>query len=450
MLFLSHFRSKRDLPLDFTVDEIKKKIDKNKLSTYDEYFKDKNGQYVKPYFDSDARYVHEHEVDDVEKSRVFGLFKENVCKVMQEQDGFNECQILFGERHGFDVKHPERPHKISYRAWILGWKVRYPLLRQMILDKNLQGDTDGRLDDSVYKATEQLLGCVYACKGSMMVNKKKVNDLRVLEPIGVAHPYKDYLVQYLEGNEKVVVWNPEPLNAQGQRSAIVEAEPGASDGNPESHESLAELLDIFVVDRADNRSEWVNIGHHLKAISDTNFGVWDAWSSKSAKYTSPTDNRQVWDSIRVKAHFRQALNYLRSKAKHDNEDRFLAYIADDENSHILEIIKKRGSHLSIAKYIQLWHKYDILVISAKKQNPLYYSFNGNTWDERDQVTYISKLICESIIPKLQRHAESFERKTTAKTPRKWLSSYSASFITWRITISVLRSLLIFWSSSIPA
>ena len=415
MLFLSHFRSKRNLPLELTVEQIQKDIEKKKTSTYNEYLKDQQDRYVKPFFDSDARYVLEHDASDEEKSRVLGLFGKNVCNAMQEQNGFEESQILFGERHGFDVKHPERPHKISYRAWILGWKVRYPLLRQMILDKNLQGDSDGRLDDSVYKPTEQLLGCVYACKGSMTVDKKTVKDLRILKPIGEAHPYKDYLVQHLEGNEKEVIWNPEP--ARRQICAVAEE---TSDATPESHEeSLAELLDILVIDRAKSRSEWVNIGHHLKAISEANFEIWDAWSTKSTeKYTNRTDNRKVWDTIRIKAQSHQALNYLRSKAKHDNEDRFLAYIAQDENSHILEIVRKRGSHLSIAKYIQLWHKYDILVVSAKKQNPLYYTFNGNTWDERDQVTYLSKLICESIIPRLQRHAETFQRKDNSEDTKK--------------------------------
>ena len=411
--FLPHFRSKRTNPLRLTIDEIAEKIQREKLSTYDEFFKDGDEFFVKPYFDSDARYYHETDVNDGEKSRVLELFKQNVCKVMDSQEGFSQAQLLLGERHGFDVKHPERPHKISFRAWILGWKVKYPMLKQMIIDNNLQGDSDGRLDDSVYKASDQLLGCVYACKGQMTVNKKNVIDARILRPIGQPRPYKDYLVQHLEGNEKMVVWKRK-LDRVSVRSAVAATPDAGPQAVPSAtHENLADLLDILVLDRVESRSEWVNIAHHLKAISATNFEIWDAWSQKSQKYTSKPDLQKVWNSICVKAGPSDALKYLYSKAKFDNEEKFIALIAQDEFSHVLEILHKRGSHLSIAKYIELWHKYDILVVSAKKQNPLYYTFNGNTWDERDQVTYLSKLICESIIPRLQKQTETFQRKDSA-------------------------------------
>ena len=79
-----------------------------------------------------------------------------------------------------DPKHGK--FKVSFRMWVMGFKVEYPELGRLIELKGVGGDGEGQLDPSVYKRPEQLVNCMGCCKGSLTVKGAKKVDERVLLP----------------------------------------------------------------------------------------------------------------------------------------------------------------------------------------------------------------------------------------------------------------------------
>ncbi|KAK9823960.1 hypothetical protein WJX72_006668 [[Myrmecia] bisecta] len=140
------------------------------------------GGFTKPYFDSDAYYP--ELPGPAEYTHVFACFQAVLLKLLDGQPGFHPNKLIFGERHGIDLKHPETPYKISFRAWLPGYKVEYPRLKAFMTSKQLGGTCDGLLDINVYKASEQLLACMGCSKGSIPYKKSFVVDERVLKPFG--------------------------------------------------------------------------------------------------------------------------------------------------------------------------------------------------------------------------------------------------------------------------
>ena len=85
-----------------------------------------------------------------------------------------------------DPKHNK--YKVSFRMWVLGFKVEYPELGRLIELKGVGGDGEGQLDLSVYKRPEQLVNCMGCCKGSLTVKGVKKMDERVLIALDPGQP----------------------------------------------------------------------------------------------------------------------------------------------------------------------------------------------------------------------------------------------------------------------
>ena len=90
---------------------------------------------------------------------------------------------------------------MSFRMWVLGFKVEYPQLGKLVEMKGVGGDGEAKLDLSVYKGPEQLMNCMGCCKGSVKVKNGRVLDERVLKAVGDEEPWITYLVQHLRGDE---------------------------------------------------------------------------------------------------------------------------------------------------------------------------------------------------------------------------------------------------------
>ena len=110
--------------------------------------------WTKPYFDTESYHDARPCEEALEAIKDGSLA--SVDRVMEDQEGYARSAVRVGQRHGVDPKHDER-YKVSFRMWVLGFKVEYPQLGELIKTKGVGGDGEGRLDQSVYKGLEQLM-----------------------------------------------------------------------------------------------------------------------------------------------------------------------------------------------------------------------------------------------------------------------------------------------------
>ena len=168
-------------------------------------------------------------------------------------------RIVFATRHGWDPKKGK--HKASFRAFVTNYAVPdYTQIRTAVKALKRDGvlrDADG-LDDGVYKAGEQLLGCVLCCKGAN-------GDARVLTPEDPDEPLESFFVQHLSGEEVVLEWR-EP-----ERVERVDA---SRNTNANPHEVTAVLAMI----PCRGYTDWVARAMNVKAaLGDADsFRIWHA------------------------------------------------------------------------------------------------------------------------------------------------------------------------------
>ena len=156
--------------------------------------------WTKPYFDTES--YHDAQPTEEAIQAILERSLVSVDKVMEDQDGYMRCNVKVGSRHGMDPKHNK--YKVSFRMWVIGFKVEYPELGRLIELKGVGGDGEGQLDLSVYKRPEQLVNCMGCCKGSLTVKGVKKMDERVLIALDPGQPWSTYLVQHLQGDERAM------------------------------------------------------------------------------------------------------------------------------------------------------------------------------------------------------------------------------------------------------
>ena len=178
MHFVSRIRGSRDVH-ELSVVDFNQLVRTRKGSagfTLQEHFN--GGTNVVPYFDWDAKYPSEPTADEVAKQ--FSDFKGCLSLVCGFQPGDLGKEPLFASRHGTIVKDSGVQWKVSFRAWLPEFRclvTDIPILARAALSKDPTRDFTS-LDLSVYKAREQLLGCVGGCKD---IDKEK----RFLVPIDI-------------------------------------------------------------------------------------------------------------------------------------------------------------------------------------------------------------------------------------------------------------------------
>ena len=151
----------------------------------------KNGQMTKVFFDCEE--YHTTEEDGMQRATTM---KNEIYELL---NGFGRENIAIASRHGWVKKKTKKMttlFKVSYRVILLN--VAMPYTHTKTLIANLQFPE--YFDISVYKSSEQLIG--------MTGCSKTTADKRVMKP-ETDHEYKDFVVQYLSGNEmKCVCYDP--------------------------------------------------------------------------------------------------------------------------------------------------------------------------------------------------------------------------------------------------
>ncbi|KAL3156888.1 hypothetical protein ABBQ38_001155 [Trebouxia sp. C0009 RCD-2024] len=353
------------------------------------------GGFTKPFFDSDAYYA--EAPASTELTRMFDCFKTVLHRLLADQPGFTPDQLLYGSRHGIDPKHPEKPHKISFRAYLPGYKVEYARMARWIQDAGLQGSGEGLLDISPYKPGEQLLACMCCSKGlvTRKGQKQKVLDRRILQPIGQMLSMDQYLVQHLSGDEVELQLPSRPPDAQGPAAQPAEHQDHAGSDFAQHEavdvELVCKVLALLHVSRWDDRDSWVKYGLALK-----NFGgedlkqAWKQASKRSSKYNE-AEAETTWAS------FGNSTPIAKLKpisfgtiCKHAKQDDLAGYTkvrqdhaqGDCYARSIDFALKTNGSHVALAKvmYAVLGAIYKATSIGKGKA---WFCFDGTRWKKHD-------------------------------------------------------------------
>jgi hypothetical protein len=147
---------------------------------------------VKPYFDFDKKY--EEEPTDAQLRADEAKMKDVVREVFP---GIADADIVLATRHGWwkDGKTGKRWFKCSVRAWALGRKVRARDMPALVRQRMKKVPKE--LDLTIFKETEQLIGCVLACKDGD-------DPKRYLTPVDATVPLNCYLVQHVQETDEMI------------------------------------------------------------------------------------------------------------------------------------------------------------------------------------------------------------------------------------------------------
>ncbi|KAL3149501.1 hypothetical protein ABBQ32_002283 [Trebouxia sp. C0010 RCD-2024] len=394
LTFLEHMERKRTPPHIklLTATEFEAVVKAEKHPNFNELL---CGGFTKPFFDSDAYYA--EAPASTELTRMFDCFKTVLHRLLANQPGFTPDQLLYGSRHGIDPKHPEKPHRISFRAYLPGYKVEYARMARWIQDAGLQGSGEGLLDISPYKPGEQLLACMCCSKGlvTRKGQKQKVLDRRILQPVGQMLSMDKYLVQHLNGDEVELQLPSCPPDAQGPAAQPAELQDHAGSDFAQHErvdmELVCKVLALLHVSRWDDRDSWVKYGIALK-----NFGgedlkqAWKQASKRSSKYNE-AEAETTWAS------FGNSTPIAKLKpisfgtiCKHAKQDDLAGYTkvrqdhaqGDCYASSIDFALKTNGSHVALAKvmYAVLGAIYKATSIGKSKA---WFCFDGTRWKKHD-------------------------------------------------------------------
>ena len=110
--------------------------------------------------------------------------------------------VAIATRHGWKQQGGAQKYKLSFRVFVLRYKIKY--MQMPVLIREACPGTG--FDLSPYKGREQLLAVVGGCKG---VVGNSASDLRVLTPLTHQDQPEAFLVQHLTGAEQELEMLPQ-------------------------------------------------------------------------------------------------------------------------------------------------------------------------------------------------------------------------------------------------
>ena len=355
---------------------------------------------TKPYFDTES--YHDAQPTEEAIQAILERSLVSVDRVMEDQTGYARCNVRVGSRHGIDPKHGK--FKVSFRMWVMGFKVEYPELGRLIELKGVGGDGEGQLDLSVYKRPEQLVNCMGCCKGSLTVKGAKKVDERVLMPLEAGLPWSTYLVQHLQGDERPMTCPkavPAPVKLKAVRKPRVVRESGAVEAAAvasvaeqmrevpisEEDDEVVKLLKLLRKERWVVRQDWRSLAIMLRNIGDDLYK--ESWlefservggsvgdASNPGPFLSREQESREWDDCLNPAFGGRELGIgtLKAWAKADDPEGYQYLVGQSMSELIGQAIERDGSDTSLAEVcLEL---FDGRYINAGDKEIALWSFDG--------------------------------------------------------------------------
>jgi len=295
-----------------------------------------------------------------------------------------------------------------------------PLLEplEIVFDKNIPGNTwlmyGSRKDPSseAYKLTRRYNG-----------------ELEIVQ-------YKDMFGKEFEGN---VNWNlPRYLSVRLNKPAMplkpeVIVKKHAPVRKTEFQRNLEDILadlveadtlvDMLSESRAEDYSQWMEIGWILFNVSQGHtkgLDIWKKFSSKSEKYDEAQCDK-LWEKMDVKNYTLSSLKYF---AKADSPLPFASWKDSQINSILHQGISM--AHNDIAKILHIM--YETQYVCVDIQQDLWYEFKGHRWQKNNKAISLRKHMSHQLTNKYAKMATFYMGKLQTEDDENQKTIYNTKVI----------------------
>lgn len=278
-------------------------------------------------------------------------------------------------------------------------KIRMSSCNMLTLFKNI--DIEG-FDDSVYTKTSKnkFLTCIYTTK-KIVDNKEK--SLPAFLPDGNAHISK-HLVSYIE--EDFEDWDLK--FAKIELKPVKKAVSGVLEQinvNYENVDLIKGLMDCLSDERADDYSDWLNVGFCLYNINPNTLDLWIAFSKKSDKYKEG-ECEKLWNTMSKKG---VSIGSLKYWAKLDNPEQYKKVINESLENIINDVIGSDGSHFDIACFTAKLMT-DKVVYDGKMNMWFYVDEKTNIWECDKEGIIIIKILAVDVCRVFMETSDKYAKK----------------------------------------
>ena len=277
-------------------------------------------------------------------------------------------------------------------------------MRTLFEDIDIEG-----FDKAVY-SNNRFLTSVYTTK--KIVNGL-AKDFPPFMPDGDAHISK-YLPSYVE--EEFEDWDlkfaktDEIKPIKKEVSGVLEQ----ISANYENVDLIKGLMDCLSDKRADEYSDWLNVGFCLYNINPNTLDLWIAFSKKSNKYKEGECDK-LWNTMSKKG---VSIGSLKYWAKLDNPEQYKKVINESLETIINDVLGSDGAHFDIACFTAKLMA-DKVVYDGKMKMWFYVDEKTNIWEcDKEGIIIIKVLavdVCRVFMETSDKYAKkAFECDSTLK------------------------------------
>lgn len=180
-------------------------------------------------------------------------------------------------------------------------------------------------------------------------------------------------------------------------------------------ERIKELIDILSVDRANNYSQWIEVGwvlHNIDPNSDELLDIWIDFSKKSSKFKDG-ECEKIWSNSKSEGLTIATLHYW---AKLDNHQKYMEF----QNKNIdkfIDISIKTQSNYDIANVLFKMYEYDFVYCDND-----WYMYKNHRWHrENDGMSLRQKIsteLCKKYYEIISQHNKKSSDQTIPEEERE--------------------------------
>jgi len=159
--------------------------------------------------------------------------------------------------------------------------------------------------------------------------------------------------------------------------------------NPDEVRVARKLTELLSIRRAQNYSEWIELGWCLHNINESLLDAWIDFSKKDINKFIPGECEKRWEKFRDDGF---SIGSLYKWAKEDNEDGYTQFKLKEMNEKMENGIS--GTSYDTAKVVYDHFKYTFACTSIK--NKTWYEFDNHRWRAVDEGYTLSVKISEEI------------------------------------------------------
>ena len=348
-------------------------------------------QQVKPPFDIDKKVAKDEHFDEEE----YIEYIKSCIKDVLELPSYDVIYIIFR-----DVRIVDGMRKYSYHFIVDKIRITLSTLKALIIAKGY----NKVFDMQIYNSNSGLY-CLYSDKKKLMDTKQivSVGEFKVFGDHNddIYKYFPSYILDSFVDYDEKFKHLPKKKKEKMQNNVVTNSNIVVNKINPffreltDSEKSLIRdlVMECLSKDRANDYTEWLNVGWCLYNISQTDFcyQLWDAFSAQGDTYKGQGETGKLWASMKTT---NMSIGSLKYWAKSDNPRKYKEIMEKDVSSYIDISIRSDGSHYDVAKVISMYKK-DEMVYDKKTY---FVISESNTWKVQSN-DFISKL-CGSEICRL--------------------------------------------------